>query len=704
MGELKKINKLYWLLPLVFLLGALIIFLFGYFGESAPSSIDKFEIFVYDDQKREFEYQGVKSSGYNDLGFIEDTVKLKIPLNSAAFVKADLIEISNPTFEFTSLNYVDEEGLVLENLSALTESDFFYPNPVFRLPIYRDSRGFLEFKILSSDPFRFSLTTYENDRIFKKSNQVLTLVSIYCGIMLALALYNFFLYFLVQDKGYLFYFLYIICIGMAQISLLGYSHIFFFYENKDLYQFSIILFSSFSGIFGVLFIQNFLKTKLHTPKLHLVLNGIAVLYGIGLISRVSGLVELSYSITDLAGLMVVIFFISTAFVVANQKFKPAEYFLFAWAFFLVGLFSFILHNTGLIYLGTFPSLPMLLGTAFEAILLSLALAYRINVLKQEKDKEQSEKLRVMEETETLILRQNEILEEKVRKRTEELEEILHDLQQTQTQLVNQEKMASLGQLTAGIAHEINNPINFVSSNISPLKRDIKDILEIVEAYRDKGFAEFSNETKKLLADLEEDLEFDYLLKEVEQLLKGIEDGAKRTVEIVKGLRIFSRIDEQDIKLVDIHEGIDSTLVLLNNTIGNQIDIVKKYSPIPMVECLAGKINQVFMNILNNGVHAILDHPVEGKKGMITISTFLEEEFVKIEIEDNGPGIPKEMQNRIFEPFFTTKPVGKGTGLGLSIVYTIIENHRGKVLVSSEEGRGTKFTIHLPITQSDEEVK
>ncbi|PRY85284.1 7TM diverse intracellular signaling domain-containing protein [Mongoliibacter ruber] len=700
MGDLKKINRLYWLLPLVFLLGATLIFLFGFFGDRTPSSLESFETFVFDPEKGDFEVLNVKSSGYNDLGFVEDTVKLKIPLNSAAFEKADLIEISNPTFVFTSLNYVDEEGLIIERLEALTESDFFYPNPVYRLPVYRDSRGFLEFRILSSDPLRFSLTTYENERILKKSNQILTLVSIYCGIMLALALYNFFLYFLVQDKGYLYYFLYIICIGMAQISLLGYSNIFFFQENTDLYQVSIIFFSSFSGIFGVLFIQNFLKTKFHTPKLHLVLNGVAILYGIGFTSRLFGLVEVSYSITDLAGLMVVVFFISTAFVVANKNFKPAEYFLFAWAFFLVGLFSFILHNTGLIYLGTFPSLPMLLGTAFEAILLSLALAYRINALKQEKDKEQSEKLRVMEETEILILRQNEVLEEKVRKRTEELEEILHDLQQTQTQLVNQEKMASLGQLTAGIAHEINNPINFVSSNISPLKRDIKDILEIVEAYRRKGAVEFSDDTRRELTALERDLEFDYLLNEVEQLLKGMEDGAKRTVEIVKGLRIFSRIDEQDIKHVDIHEGIDSTLVLLNSTIGSQIEIVKEYGAIPMVECLAGKINQVFMNILNNAVHALLDHPEEGKKGMITIRTSLEGDFVKIQIEDNGPGIPKELQNRIFEPFFTTKAVGQGTGLGLSIVYTIIENHRGKLTVHSDEGQGTTFMIHLPVSQPE----
>ncbi|EOZ95834.1 two-component sensor histidine kinase [Indibacter alkaliphilus LW1] len=699
MGDFKKINRLVWLLPLVFVLGGSVVFLTGLSNQGSSKSIDQFEAYFFDSEKGDYVNLEIKSGGYNDLGFLADTVILKIPLSHPGFSNTDLIEISNPTFDITYLSYVDDQGNEIENLLALDNGvDFFYPNPVFPLPRYRDSSNFLEFKILSSDPFRFSLSTYRENTFLKKSTQTLALVAIYCGIMLALVLYNFFLFFIVQDRGYLYYFLYILFIGMAQISLLGYSYLFFFQESKTLYQVSIIIFSSLSGIFGVLFIQNFLKTKNHVPKLNKVLTGIAILYGFGSMARVLGLVEISYSITDLAGLMVVVFFITVAFIVANKNYKPAEYFLLAWAFFLVGLFSFIMHNTGLIYLGTFPSLPMLLGTAMEAILLSLALAYRINVLKQEKDREQSEKLRLMKEAEILILRQNEMLEEKVRRRTEELEETLHDLQQTQTQLVNQEKMASLGQLTAGIAHEINNPINFVSSNISPLKRDIKDVLELMEAYREKGKLEFSEAVKRELESLEDDLEFDYLLTEIDQLLKGMEDGAKRTVEIVKGLKIFSRVDEQDVKRVDLHDGLDSTLVLLNNTINDRIEIEKNYGDIPMVECLAGKINQVFMNILSNAVHAIFDHPEEGRAPKIVISTQQEGDTVKITIKDNGPGIPESIQNRIFEPFFTTKPVGKGTGLGLSIVYTIIENHKGKLALQSKEGEGSQFTIVLPVSQ------
>jgi Signal transduction histidine kinase regulating C4-dicarboxylate transport system len=187
---------------------------------------------------------------------------------------------------------------------------------------------------------------------------------------------------------------------------------------------------------------------------------------------------------------------------------------------------------------------------------------------------------------------NTLLEEKVRVRTDELEQALRNLQSTQSQLVSQEKMASLGQLTAGIAHEINNPINFVSSNITPLKRDINDIMEVIDFYRTTGQSEFAPESKKKAADLEEELELDYVLEEVDQLLKGMEEGAKRTVEIVKGLRLFSRVDEQDVKKVDLHDGINSTIILLNSSIPGKIRIVRGFGELPMVECLAGKINQV----------------------------------------------------------------------------------------------------------------
>ncbi|HSF52787.1 MAG TPA: ATP-binding protein, partial [Algoriphagus sp.] len=443
----------------------------------------------------------------------------------------------------------------------------------------------------------------------------------------------------------------------------------------------------------------FLLTKHYVPKLDVGFNYIYAVYLFILSNAVIFSTTLSYQVILVTQAIVVLYVLFVAWATLRLGYRPARYYLVAWSVFMIGIFLFVFSEMGFIPTNNLTAYIMPLGSALEVVLLSFALADKINILKKEKEDEQAEKLQVLKENENLIREQNNMLEEKVRLRTDELELALRTLQNTQSQLVNQEKMASLGQLTAGIAHEINNPINFVSSNITPLKRDIKDIMEVIEFYRNSGNREFSETTKKEARQLEEDLELDYVLEEVEQLLKGMDDGAKRTVEIVKGLRIFSRVDEQDIKKVDLHDGINSTLILLNSTIPGKIRIVREFGELPMVECLAGKINQVFMNILNNAVHALADHLDKIADPKITVRTKAFADHVVVEMEDNGPGMPENVKQRIFEPFFTTKPVGKGTGLGLSIVYSIIENHKGTLEVNTEEGQGTTFIISLPIYQN-----
>jgi signal transduction histidine kinase len=257
-------------------------------------------------------------------------------------------------------------------------------------------------------------------------------------------------------------------------------------------------------------------------------------------------------------------------------------------------------------------------------------------------------------------------------------------------------MASLGQLTAGIAHEINNPINFVSSNIRPLKRDINDLLELLAAYDELQQVETLSVLKQQLEKVEQmkaDIDLDYLKEELDMLLKGMEDGANRTVEIVKGLKIFSRVDESDLNFVNINEGIESTLVILNNQMGSRMKVVKDLGNIPAIECYAGKLNQVFMNILTNSIHAVLEEKGSEKPPSIWVKTNLDnEDTVRISFKDNGMGMPPAVKAKIFEPFYTTKDVGKGTGLGLSIVFKIIEAHQGSIEVISEVVVGTEFVI------------
>ncbi|MEZ4829319.1 MAG: ATP-binding protein [Bacteroidia bacterium] len=271
----------------------------------------------------------------------------------------------------------------------------------------------------------------------------------------------------------------------------------------------------------------------------------------------------------------------------------------------------------------------------------------------------------------------------------DLENTHHQLQETQTHLVAAEKMASLGQLTAGVAHEINNPVNFISGNIEPLKHDVQDLLTILEAYettvKNTGLESRFEQVEKL----RKELDIDYVTKEINELVAGIDEGANRTAEIVRGLRSFARLDEQDRKTFSLQESILSTLALLQHKMSN-IRVEKNFAEIPDIEGFPGKINQVLMNIFDNAIHAMPGG------GTLFITTKLQPQFAEIRIKDTGTGIPEAIQGRIFEPFFTTKDVGEGTGLGLSISHGIISQHNGKIEVKSREGEGTEVIICLPL--------
>ena len=284
----------------------------------------------------------------------------------------------------------------------------------------------------------------------------------------------------------------------------------------------------------------------------------------------------------------------------------------------------------------------------------------------------------------------------MQKQKRELELTVENLKLAQSQLIQSEKMASVGVLTAGIAHELNNPINFMSGNVHPLQQDLEEIFALLEKYEqtitknDLGghFAE--------VEELKEEMDFSYLIQEIFSLLKGIEEGANRSGEIIKGLRSFSRLDDEACQIYDIHEGIDSSLVLLQNKIiDKKISVRKDYGDFEGVECFPSKFNQVIMNILTNSLQAM-----EAGSGELFIQTVSSAIGVKIIIKDNGKGMTPDVKEHIFDPFFTTKEVGKGMGLGLSISYGIIEKHNGNIDVISEPGKGTEFIISLPRTQSN----
>ncbi len=291
-----------------------------------------------------------------------------------------------------------------------------------------------------------------------------------------------------------------------------------------------------------------------------------------------------------------------------------------------------------------------------------------------------------------------------REQSAQLAAALDELKNTHSQLVQSEKMSSLGMLIAGVAHEINNPVTFIHGNLAYLKDYAKDLLHLLALYQQhypNPIPEIQQETKNN--------ELDFLAEDLPKILSSMSIGVERICQIVQSLRNFSRHDDSQMKPMNLHEGIDSTLLILNHRLkGNgempPIEIVKQYGNLPSVECFAGPINQVFMNILSNAIDA-LDDPnsqltfeeMSEKLSQIKICTEVVGNLVEIKISDNGPGITEEVKQRIFDTFFTTKPIGKGTGMGLSISYQIIvERHKGKLYCTSELGKGTEFTIKMPI--------
>lgn len=276
---------------------------------------------------------------------------------------------------------------------------------------------------------------------------------------------------------------------------------------------------------------------------------------------------------------------------------------------------------------------------------------------------------------------------------------VEQLKQAQLQLVQSEKMSSLGQMVAGVAHEINNPVNFIYGNLSHVDQYSQDLLNLIDLYQQNY-----PQPKPEITEEIEAIELDFVREDLPKTLASMQMGAERIRKLILSLRNFSRLDEADKKLVDLHEGIDNTLILLHNRLKNKIKLLKNYGNLPKIECYPNQLNQVFMNLFSNSIDALTEAKVSDKK--IEVYTQIleksKQKFVQIVITDNGSGIPEEIKNKIFDPFFTTKPVGKGTGLGLAISYQIVvELHHGKIDIETPNNGGTKFIVEIPIrSESD----
>ena len=279
----------------------------------------------------------------------------------------------------------------------------------------------------------------------------------------------------------------------------------------------------------------------------------------------------------------------------------------------------------------------------------------------------------------------------------EIKSINTELHSAKSQLLQSEKLASIGQLAAGVAHEINNPVGFIHSNMSSLAHYHDDLFQLLDAYEVLEKSENTEDDLQAIAEMKTRIDMNYLRNDVKELMAESNDGVVRVKQIVQDLKDFSHVDGADWQWVDIHKGLDSTLNMARNEVKYKADVIKEYGKLPDIECMPSQINQVFMNLIVNAAQAI------ETRGVIKINSGVDGPRVWVSISDTGKGISDVDVKRIFEPFFTTKAVGKGTGLGLSLSYGIVEKHSGKIEVESEPGKGTVFTVYLPIKQQSHDA-
>lgn len=641
-----------------------------------------------------------------NFGVTSSSFWLKFYVKNISESNTLLLELSHPLIdELTLYSIKPNDQYEIQKTGELysySQRIHKYQNYLLDLKIPKNTTALYIMKIKSGKQIQLPLRLGTSESLYNSNITNELIFGIYFGIIIITVFYNLFIYFSVRDKSYLYYVVYAFSIGLTQACLRGYTSRYLWPNSSWMISHGIFIIVPIGGILSVLFANNFLQTKKHSPIVHNISYLIIAIYSTSIVLGILDKQILSSNIIDFSALLLTVYPLYTAIKISILGYRPAKFFLFAWSSFLICIIIYVMKHQGAFPNNNLTNYILELGSAIEVTLLSFALADRINILKKEKEESQAQTLLALKENEKIIINQNILLESKVKERTYELEASNKELKDTQTQLVSVEKMASLGQLTAGIAHEINNPINFVISNIKPLRRDVEEILQLLAKYGEISNDIDLKEKLKEIDTLKQTLDTDYVIDEINLLLKGIDEGAYRTSEIVRGLQSFSRLDESDLKRVNIHEGIDATITLLNNSIkqGN-IQIIKDYDiTLPPIECYPGKLNQVFMNIINNATQALAAHSnKQTEEAKIIIKTKAEGNSVVIRIKDNGIGIPEKIKDKIFEPFFTTKEVGSGTGLGLSIVYGIIQSHKGNISVESEEGKGAEFIITLPIVHS-----
>ena len=639
---------------------------------------------------------------------------VKIPIYNLKKQTNLVLNIPYPIIDHISLFsfHEDENKFDVESISetsSFNNRKYLHQNFMFDLNVEYGHKKVFFLNVSGGEQIILPLEIGNKDDIFMKNLKNDLISGIYFGIMIVMFLYNIFIYFTTKDKNYLYYVIYIFFVTLTQATLNGYTFMYLLPNLPWLASKAVYLSGALVGIGAIQFVREFLKTYKHLLKIDKVFFFLISLYVIAIVLALAGKYNLSYKLIDLCALSGSILIAIAATKLTLRGHREAKFLLIAWSIFLISVCIFVLRSFNIISYNIFTIYALQIGSAVEAVLLSFALADKINTLRKEKEKAQKRELVEKREKEKILEEQKTNLEKEVALATKELviknktldktnktlSTTLNELKNTQTQLIQAEKLASLGQMAAGVAHEINNPMNIINQSLDALNADFVDLKTLIDEYEklQNDFKDIDTKLQKT-KEIRDDIDLDYLYDEIDELIKDAKTGVERTVVIAEELKTFSKLDQGDFIQVNINTEIQSLLDISSANL-RHIEVITEFDGLPLIYCNPIKLNQAFLAILKNSILAIEDK-LDDFRPKIVISTALVDEEVKIKFEDNGIGMDKETKSKALDPFFTTRKVGSGKGLGLSTAYGILKEHSGKITINSEINNGTKVIISIPV--------
>lgn len=654
------------------------------------------------------------TSDVPNLGVSKSSFWIKFQIQNATPETLLLLELSYPILDNVELYEVsDSANTILLGIQGdnknFAEREFDHQNYIFEIQIPENSKRTYIMKVKAGEQILIPISIGTYKTIFSSTMKVDIAWGLYFGIIIVMFFYNLFIYFSVKDKVYLLYVVYIVLVGLTQGSLSGYTFKYLWPNSTWFANQSAIFFPSIVGIVLAIFLTAFMNTKKYVPKLHKGFYITSLLFIITIIISFSGNYNLGQTLVQPFAMVFSLYTLFVAAKISKMGYRPAKFFLLAWSIFLLGICIFVMKDFGVLPYNAFTNYTMTLGSAIEVVMLSLALADRINILKKEKEGAQRMELKERTEKQTILEKQTETLKIKVAEATQELkaknkelEEAYKKLQEAQAELLQQEKMVSLGQMAAGVAHEINNPIHITNQAIDIIEAS-KDIYEGYIVKLEKILSEAENIDNQVLElnNYKKEIEFSEIAGEINNAIKRAKMGIERTATITKELKNFSKIDGEGWSAANINNDLEAMLDMLQSQI-SAVKVIKSYGKIPIIICNSQKLNQLYQNIFTNALEAIKAKDFPESQGLIEIQTYISDENLIISFSDNGIGMSEETLQKAFNPFFTTKGAQR-KGLGLSNVYRTIHEHDGKVEIKSKIGVGTRIKLILPVGNLKKEL-